>query len=124
MTNTSFNEFSLLNNGITIICNDFQYTESNAEPGNATLLVANPQIVNGGQTAFTLAHLWEQEAEDRIFENKEVLTKFITISDSDGMNRQALIDKVSEATNNQTPVKLSDRRSNDDALIDLQNYFF
>lgn len=122
VTNTSFNKFSLLNNGITMICSDFKYTERNAEPGTATLLITNPQIVNGGQTAFTLAHLLESETNDEIFKDKEVLVKFITTSEDS--NRLDFINKVSEATNNQTPVNLSDRRSNDKELIDLQNYLF
>jgi len=122
MTSTSLNEFSLLNNGITIVCSDYVYTENAGEAGVAILQITNPQIVNGGQTAFTLAHILEKNTKDSIFENKEVLTKFILVPHND--NRISLIDKISKATNNQTPVNIGDRRSNDPELIGLQNYFF
>jgi len=120
---TESNEFSLLNNGITIICNDFQYSDRNAEPGVATLLITNPQIVNGGQTAFTLSKIFSEKG-DEIFSNKEVLVKFISLNQEQTPEQNALIEKISEATNNQTPVELSDRKSNDQTLIDLQNYLF
>ncbi len=122
MRNTELNEFSLLNNGITVICNDFSYSDRNAEPGVATLLVTNPQIVNGGQTAFTLAHLLENSEDIDHFGNKEVLVKFITLPDRENMTD--VIEKISKATNNQTPVSMADRKSNDENLVELQNYLF
>lgn len=123
ISETESNEFSLLNNGITIICTDFEYTERNAEPNSATLLVSNPQIVNGGQTAFTLAKILA-DGEKNVFENKEVLVKFISLKQDQTPEQIELIEKISEATNNQTPVYLSDRKSNDDKLIELQKYLF
>lgn len=123
ISDTTSNEFSLLNNGITVICTDFQYTEKNAEPNIATLLVTNPQIVNGGQTAFTLAKILDG-GNAKIFDSKEVLVKFISLNQKQTPEQIALIEKISEATNNQTPVYLSDRMSNDDKLVDLQKYLF
>lgn len=123
ISETESNEFSLLNNGITIICTDFEYTERNAEPNSATLLVSNPQIVNGGQTAFTLAKIFD-DGENAVFENKEVLVKFISLNQDQTPKQIELIEKISEATNNQTPVYLSDRKSNDDKLVELQKYLF
>ena len=123
ISDTTSNEFSLLNNGITVICTDFQYTERNAEPNTATLLVTNPQIVNGGQTAFTLAKILDG-GNPGIFDSKEVLVKFISLNQKQTPEQIALIEKISEATNNQTPVYLSDRMSNDDKLVDLQKYLF
>lgn len=123
ISNTNSNEFSLLNNGITIICTDFQYTERNAEPNSATLLITNPQIVNGGQTAFTLAKIYADNRQ-KDFNNKEVLVKFISLNQKQTPEQIRLIEKISEATNNQTPVYLSDRKSNDEYLISLQEYLF
>ena len=123
ISKTESNEFSLLNNGITIICTDFEYTDRNAEPNKATLLVTNPQIVNGGQTAFTLARIFSN-GDENIFENKEVLVKFISLSPEQTPEQILLIEKISEATNNQNPVFLSDRKSNDEKLVDLQKYLF
>ncbi len=123
IADTDSNEFSLLNNGITIVCNDFEYTERNAEPNSATLLITNPQIVNGGQTAFTLAKIYADK-NHKIFENKEVLVKFISLNQKQTPDQVRLIEKISEATNNQTPVTLSDRKSNDEKLVELQKYLF
>ncbi len=124
ISKTDSNEFSLLNNGITIICSDFQYTDKNAEPGIATLLITNPQIVNGGQTAVTLAKIYSDQKNTEIFGNKEVLVKFISLNQEQTPKQISLIEKISEATNDQTPVALSDRKSNDPMLISLQNYLF
>jgi len=123
ISDTVSNEFSLLNNGITVICTDFEYTERNAEPDSATLLVTNPQIVNGGQTAFTLAKILNGGSSE-IFDNKEVLVKFISLNQEQTPEQIQLIEKISEATNNQTPVYLSDRMSNDEKLVELQKYLF
>jgi hypothetical protein len=120
VSNTDHNEFSLLNNGITIICNEINYNDNTAQRGRASITVSNPQIVNGGQTAFTLAHLYENNTDRSIFDNKEVLTKFIIIIG----NRDDMIEKISDATNNQNPIKPRDKASNDPEMIRLQSELF
>lgn len=120
VSNTDHNEFSLLNNGITIICNEINYNDNTAQRGRASITVSNPQIVNGGQTAFTLAHLYENNTDRSIFDNKEVLTKFIIIIG----NRDDMIEKISDATNNQNPIKPRDKASNDPEMIKLQSELF
>lgn len=120
VSNTEHNEFSLLNNGITIVCNEVSYNDNTAQRGKASITVSNPQIVNGGQTAFTLAHLFENGADHTIFDRKEVLTKFIIIVG----NRDEMIEKISDATNNQNPIKPRDKASNDLKMIKLQADLF
>lgn len=120
VSNTDHNEFSLLNNGITIICNEINYNDNTAQRGRASITVSNPQIVNGGQTAFTLAHLYENNTDRSIFDNKEVLTKFIIIIG----NRDDMIEKISDATNNQNPIRPRDKASNDPEMIRLQTALF
>ena len=120
VSNTTHNEFSLLNNGITIVCNEVNYNDNTAQRGRASITVNNPQIVNGGQTAFTLAHLYENNSNSSIFENKEVLTKFIIIRGNSGQ----MIKKISDATNNQNPIKPRDKTSNDPEMIKLQSELF
>jgi len=76
--NKSTNEFALFNNGITILSD---YTEINsqvAKKDRAQLIIMNPQIINGGQTAFTLSSLYEeciQNNDFTMFDEKEVLVK-------------------------------------------------
>lgn len=120
VSDTQHNEFSLLNNGITIICKEVKYNSSTGQRGKASITVSNPQIVNGGQTAFTLAHLYENNVDRSIFENKEVLTKFIIIEGG----RDNMIEKISDATNNQNPIRPRDKASNDPEMIRLQNELF
>lgn len=120
VSNTEHNEFSLLNNGITIVCKEVSYNDNTAQRGKASITVSNPQIVNGGQTAFTLAHLYENGSDRSIFDKKEVLTKFIIIVG----DRDEMIEKISDATNNQNPIKPRDKASNDLKMIKLQTDLF
>jgi len=120
VSNTEHNEFSLLNNGVTIVCNEVNYTDNTAQQGRASIIVSNPQIVNGGQTAFTLAHLYEKDSDRSIFDKKEVLTKFIIIMGNQG----EMIEKISDATNSQNPIKPRDKASNDLIMIRLQSELF
>lgn len=120
VSNIEHNEFSLLNNGITVVCNEVNYNDNTARQSQASITVSNPQIVNGGQTAFTLAHLYENNTDHSIFERKEVLTKFIIIVG----NREKMIEKISNATNNQNPIKPRDKAANDIRMIELQTELF
>lgn len=54
------------------------------------------------------------------FENKEVLTKFIIIEGG----RDNMIEKISDATNNQNPIRPRDKASNDPEMIRLQSELF
>lgn len=120
VSSTEHNEFSLLNNGITIICKEVNYNDNTARQGQASIIISNPQIVNGGQTAFTLAYLYEKNTDHSIFKNKEVLTKFIRIEGDQG----EMIKKISDATNSQNPIKPRDKAANDTALVRLQSELF
>ena len=120
VSDTNHNEFSLLNNGITIVCNGINYNDNTAQRGMASMIVSNPQIVNGGQTAFTLAHLFESTRDLSVFDRKEVLTKFIIILG----NRDEMVEKISDATNNQNPIKPRDKAANNLELIRLQSDLF
>ncbi len=120
VSDSEHNEFSLLNNGITIICKGVNYNDNSARRGQASIIITNPQIVNGGQTAFTLAHLYENDDDHSIFEEKEVLTKFISIEG----NQDKMIEKISDATNSQNPIKPRDKVANDVALVNLQSELF
>lgn len=60
---TSGNDFALLNNGITIICDESGINEQSGRKNKAQLFLLNPQIINGGQTAYTLR--WRTKRERR-----------------------------------------------------------
>lgn len=124
------NEFALFNNGITMLSDETRFSERTGRPYRGQLHVKNPQIINGGQTAYTLSHVYEESlklsGEPTIFKDKEVMLKVITLVDTevDNAKRLSLIEAVSKATNQQTSVVEADRRSNDIVQMELQRNFF
>ncbi|AZC49832.1 AIPR family protein [Pseudomonas chlororaphis] len=116
MDNTT-NEFALYNNGITMLSDETYINEKIGQKNKAQLTVTNPQIINGGQTSFTLSRILHDCPVDEIeevFGGKEVLLKIITlINDSTHEDKLRLIEEISSATNKQTPVNNADRYANE-----------
>jgi len=125
------NEFALMNNGITILSDETNLSERIGQQNKAQLRLLRPQIINGGQTAYTLSRAFNEDrdgAEAR-FAGKEVLTKIITLTPKDAskdttLERLRLIDEISAASNRQTPVTTADRVSNDSVYMTLQKVLF
>ena len=128
--NRETNEFALFNNGITMISDSTDISERVGQLKKAQLSVTNPQIINGGQTAFTLSKIYDSMTEDeaqKLFEGKEVLLKVITLIESDDSKTEEkirLIDDISTATNQQTPVIEADRVSNEPIYENLQKKLY
>jgi hypothetical protein len=83
--NQTTNEFALFNNGITMLSDETYINEKIGQKNRAQLTVKNPQIVNGGQTCFTLSRIYEELEENSIntiFNEKEVLLKVITLREN------------------------------------------
>lgn len=125
------NEFALLNNGITILSSETNINNKVGKKDQAQLIIMNPQIINGGQTSYTLSRIYEEILNGKknidIFKDKEVLIKIITL---DGLSKEIdsknhkLIESISKSTNNQSVVKESDRRSNDEVQMVLQEKIY
>jgi hypothetical protein len=130
--NTATNEFALFNNGITMLSDETYINEKIGQKNKAQLNVKNPQIINGGQTTFTLSRIYEENINNNVqhlFQDKEVLLKIITLIDQDNDNsdiiqKLQLIDDISTATNQQTPVISADKFSNERTPIILQKILF
>ena len=122
------NDFALFNNGVTMLASNAIYQDETAEKGIDQFLLTNPQIINGGQTAYTLSQIYEEcEKNDNfsILEGKSVTLKVITLSVShEEKLGLELIEKISKATNFQTPVDIQDRISNDEKQVELQNVIY
>lgn len=126
------NEFALFNNGITMISDETNINERIGQRNKAQLAVRNPQIINGGQTAYTLSRIYEERSEEeaeKAFADKEVLLKVITLADSNGgqnidSEKIRLIDAISTATNQQTVVIGADRASNKQPYELIQSTVF
>lgn len=123
ITEQTTNEFALFNNGITLLSEETSINELIANKGQAKLIVKNPQIINGGQTSFTLSRIYEEYEDKSIFDKKEVLLKVITLPPK-AVNKEHLIERISNATNHQTPVGPSDRLSNQEEQVYLQKRLF
>ena len=123
ITNRNTNEFALFNNGITLLSEETFINEHVANKGIAKLIVKNPQIINGGQTSFTLSRLYEESTDKSIFDKKEVLLKVITLP-PEAAGKEQLIEIISDATNHQTPVGPSDRLSNLEEQVYLQQRLY
>lgn len=122
------NEFALFNNGVTMLSDETYINERIGQKNKAQLIVKNPQIINGGQTSYTLSRIYEENIEndvEKVFQSKEVLVKIITLlENSNHENKIDLIKNISNATNQQTPVINADKISNDELQVKIQKHLF
>lgn len=106
-------QFFYLNNGITLLCEECDYTPHARSP---KVLLRNVQIINGGQTTHSLFEAYLKDP-DKI-ENIELLVR-LCIAKPDN----PISEKISETTNSQIPVGTRDLHSNDSIQIKLQEEF-
>lgn len=124
------NEFALYNNGITVLSDETFLNEKIGQKDRAQLVLVNPQIINGGQTAYTLSRIFSKNSGgevDTLFSGKEVLLKVITFDSDKGLNdreKAKLINSISSATNKQSVVSYADRRANEPSFERLQKSLF
>ncbi|MGC1863682.1 MAG: AIPR family protein [Methylocystis sp.] len=125
------NEFALMNNGITILSDETNLSERIGQHNKAQLRLLRPQIINGGQTAYTLARMYNENrsGSEQTLNGKEVLVKIITMTLREGAEnaeaeRARLIDEISDATNRQSPVASADRKSEESKYIKIQRTLF
>lgn len=125
--NSKTNEFALFNNGITMLSEETNINEKIGQKNKAQLRVKNPQIINGGQTSFTLSRIYRDNpaAAEDVFRDKEVLLKIITLMGAAPTGSTLhLIDEISNATNKQTPVINADKFANESVHVELQHTVF
>ena len=117
-------DFTLLNNGITMICSQYESTTRTGKSNTTKITIDNPQILNGGHTAYTLSKILD--TEENCFEKmqgKKVLLKVISIykDDQSETDYRTFVNKISDATNKQTKIDEADRRANNEIQVKLQN---
>jgi hypothetical protein len=105
--------FFYLNNGITILCEECDYTPNMRSP---VVPLRNLQIINGCQTSNSLfkAYLKDSKKIDRI----ELLIRICVAK-----KENPISDMISESTNSQIPVGNRDLHSNDLVQKKLQQEF-
>jgi hypothetical protein len=94
--------FPFLNNGITLICDELTIP-TGPQDGKYVVPVTNPQIVNGLQTSVVLYKMFKSKKEnlDNVFVNVRVYET----------RDKALLNKITDATNTQTPINYRDKVS-------------
>jgi len=100
--------FWFLNNGITMVCDDFDFTR---DPDNHILKIKNAQIVNGCQTTVSIREAYEKHEL-----NKQVRVLLRLYS----TDNNALIQKITLTTNNQNKITSRDLRANDIVQRDIE----
>ncbi len=125
ITHQKGNDFAILNNGITILANYFNFSQGTGKENRGQIVMTNPQIINGGQTGYTLGHIYEayKNKPNDPFVDKEVLIKVIVAENTEDLDPKFIIN-ISNATNQQTRVNEADRRANDEIQIKIQGLIF
>jgi len=103
--------FWFLNNGITIVCDK---VDPITDPDDPYIKIENMQIVNGCQTASSLA----KASRDNILEDDTRV--ILRIYETNDLN---LVDKIVLTTNNQNKINGKNLRANDIRQIDIENGF-
>jgi hypothetical protein len=113
-TDKGIDEFQILNNGLTIICNNKK------RPHDGSVAVHQPQIVNGLQTITTLFEAYEKLGKER--QNYFDKNCFVLMRIYD---KQAISDipKLVKATNNQNKMEPRNLHSNDPDQISFEKSF-
>jgi hypothetical protein len=121
-------EFALFNNGITIFADGGNVNTATGRQMVGTVTIKKPQIINGGQTAFTLSKLFEDGLDKSKFDGKEVMLKIISPSyEKDASTDKKdieIIKNISKSTNQQSKIEVADMRANDDIQIEIQKTLF
>lgn len=103
--------FWFLNNGVTIMCDSFDPV---TDPDDPHVKIKNMQIVNGCQTATTLALA---EKRGQLAPDTRVLLRIYETMDSD------LVDRIVLTTNNQNKITNRNLKANDPLQADMEQAF-
>ena len=110
--------FPLLNNGVTIICERMEIP-STLQSGKYILPVHNPIIVNGLQTTRVIYEVFKEIRHKGIdgFQNVFVNVRLYETGDTE------IVEKITDATNTQTPISYKDKVSNKDFNLYAKEVF-
>ncbi|MGE4319470.1 MAG: AIPR family protein [Deferribacterales bacterium] len=100
-------EFWWFNNGVTILTDKASVTSK-------TIIVSNPQIVNGCQTSYEIFSYFSKNSMDN--ENRSIAIKII-VTDNDGVRS-----KIIRSTNSQTNIPPTVLRATDQIHRNIEDY--
>lgn len=104
--------FFFFNNGITMICEKFNY--NGLQDKNWNVKINGLQIINGGQTCKTIYQTLSEHTE-MDFSQVYILVRLYEVSDDED-----IVQDITYATNSQNPVDFRDLKSNDEIQILLE----
>jgi hypothetical protein len=107
-TDQDSSRFWFLNNGVTMICDSFDFT---SDPDMPILKIKNAQIVNGCQTTVTIREAYEKKSLKS--DTRVLLRVYAT-------DNPTLVEKITLTTNNQNKITDRDLRANDPVQSDIQ----
>lgn len=107
-TNEESNRFWFLNNGVTLVCDSFDF---NSDPDSPVIKVKNAQIVNGCQTTVTIR---EAHEKNNLRPDTRVLLRIYAT------DNPSLVEKITLSTNNQNKITDRDLRANDPVQRDIE----
>jgi hypothetical protein len=111
--------FYFYNNGITLICDRFDYNA--LQPENHKVQVEGLQIINGGQTSKTIQSTLAQRSGQLPHIGHDLDSAFVLVRLYQVPRESAaFVQTITYATNSQNPVDLKDLRSNDERQKQLE----
>jgi hypothetical protein len=110
--------FPLLNNGVTIICERMEIPAT-LQSGKYILPAHNPIIVNGLQTTRVIYEVLKESRKKGINSLQNVFVNVRLYETSD----VEIVEKITDATNTQTPISYKDKVSNKDFNLYAKEIF-
>ena len=111
--------FYFYNNGVTLICDRFDYNA--LQPEHHKVRVEGLQIINGGQTSKTIQATFAELRNQLTFAQDNLDTAFVLVRLYQvSKESTAVVQTITYATNSQNPVDLKDLRSGDDVQKQLE----
>jgi AIPR protein len=110
--------FPLLNNGVTIICERMEIP-STLQSGKYILPTYNPIVVNGLQTTRVIYEVLKESKRKGIDKLQNVFVNVRLYETSD----VGIVEKITDATNTQTPISYKDKVSNKDFNLYAKEVF-
>jgi len=100
-------KFYFYNNGITIVCDKFDYNAF--QKNDHKVQLKNMQIINGGQTCKTIHETLKSALPNMLGDSAYVMVRIYQLAEEN----KDFVQDITYATNSQNPVDLRDLRSND-----------
>jgi hypothetical protein len=107
-------KFYFYNNGITIVCDKFDYNAF--QKNDHKVQLKNMQIINGGQTCKTIHETLKSASPNMFGQSAYVMVRIYQLAEEN----KDFVQDITYATNSQNPVDLRDLRSNDEIQKNLE----